>query len=96
MAPSKIPYPDRGQGISFFAACYPSQPPSQPGSPRLTAPGHTKIDLAASYVVARNVWGIKSLRLQGKIERLLDETDEEAFGFSAAGVRVWGGISANF
>jgi hypothetical protein len=54
----------------------------------VTLPGHTKIDLAASYVMAQNAWGIKSPRVQGKIERLLDETDEEAFGFSAAGVRV--------
>jgi hypothetical protein len=26
MAPSTIPYPSRGQGISFFAACCPSHP----------------------------------------------------------------------
>jgi hypothetical protein len=26
MAPSKIPYPDRGQGIPFFCACCPSHP----------------------------------------------------------------------
>ena len=26
MAPSKIPYPDRGQGISFFSACCPFHP----------------------------------------------------------------------
>jgi hypothetical protein len=26
MAPSKIPYPDRGQGISFVFACCPSHP----------------------------------------------------------------------
>jgi hypothetical protein len=24
MAPSRIPYPDHGQGISFFSACCPS------------------------------------------------------------------------
>jgi hypothetical protein len=26
MARSRIPYPDRGQGISFFSACCPSHP----------------------------------------------------------------------
>jgi hypothetical protein len=26
MAPSRVPYPDRGQGISFFSACCPSHP----------------------------------------------------------------------
>jgi hypothetical protein len=26
MAPLRIPYPDRGQGISFFSACCPSHP----------------------------------------------------------------------
>jgi vitamin B12 transporter len=69
---------------------------SRPGSPRVTLPGHTKIDLAASYLVMQNVWGIRSLRLQGKIENLLDEDYEEAFGFSAPGISVRGGITANF
>jgi vitamin B12 transporter len=69
---------------------------SRPGSPRVTLPGHTKLDLAASYMVAQNVWGIKSLRLQGKIDNLLNEAYEEAFGFSAPGISVRGGITANF
>jgi vitamin B12 transporter len=69
---------------------------SQPGSPRVTLAGHTKTDLAASYVVAQNIWGIRSLRLQGKIENLLDDDYEEAFGFSAPGISVRGGIAVNF
>jgi vitamin B12 transporter len=69
---------------------------SQPGSPRVTLPGHTKIDLAASYVVAQHVWGLRSLRVQGKIENLLDEDYEQAFGFSAPGISVRGGITVNF
>ena len=69
---------------------------SQPGSPRVTLPGHTRIDLAASYVVAQNIWGIRSLCVQGKIENLLDDDYEEAFGFSAPGISVRGGITVNF
>jgi outer membrane cobalamin receptor len=46
---------------------------SQPGSPRLTRPGFTLINLAGSYAVLQNVWSIRSLRLQIKIDNLLDE-----------------------
>jgi len=69
---------------------------SQRGSPRVTLAGHTKVDLAASYVLAQNVWGLKTLRLHGKIENLLDEAYEQAFGFSAPGISVRGGIAAGF
>jgi vitamin B12 transporter len=69
---------------------------SRPGSPRVTLAGHTKVDLTASYVLARNAFGFKTLRLHGKIENLLNEQYEEAFGFSAPGIGVQGGISAGF
>jgi vitamin B12 transporter len=69
---------------------------SQPGSPRVTLPGYTTVDLAASYAVAQNIWGLRSIRLQGKIENLLDEDYEEAFGFSTPGFSIRGGVAANF
>jgi vitamin B12 transporter len=69
---------------------------SQPDFPRVTLPGHTKIDLAASYIVVQSVWGLKSLRLQGKIENLLDEDYEEVLGFSTPGISVRGGIAVHF
>jgi vitamin B12 transporter len=69
---------------------------SQPGSPRVTLPGYTKVDLAASYAVAQNLWGLRSIRLQGKIENLLDEDYEEAFGFSTPGFSIRGGVAVNF
>jgi vitamin B12 transporter len=67
-----------------------------PGSPRVTLPGHTKLDLAASYAALQNVWGMRSLRVQMKIDNLLNESYEEVLGFSAAGISVRGGITANF
>jgi vitamin B12 transporter len=69
---------------------------SQPGSPRVTLSGYTKVDLAASYAVAQNIWGLRSIRLQGKIDNLLDEDYEEAFGFSTPGISIRGGITVNF
>ncbi|MGH8067510.1 MAG: TonB-dependent receptor plug domain-containing protein [Candidatus Entotheonellia bacterium] len=69
---------------------------TQPGSPRVTLPGHTKLDLAASYTVLQNVWSIRSVRVQMKIDNLLNEAYEEALGFSSAGISVRGGIAVNF
>jgi outer membrane cobalamin receptor len=34
--------------------------------------------------------------LQGKIDNLLDEDYEEAFGFSTPGISIRGGITVNF
>jgi vitamin B12 transporter len=67
-----------------------------PGSPRVILPGHTKLDLAGSYMVVQHAWGIKNIRLQMKIDNLLNEAYEEALGFSAAGISVRGGIAASF
>jgi vitamin B12 transporter len=69
---------------------------SRPGSPRVTLPGHAKLDLAASYVLLQNVRGVKSLRLQLKIDNLLDAAYEEALGFSAPGISGRGGIAMHF
>jgi vitamin B12 transporter len=69
---------------------------SRPDSPRVTLPGYTKVDLAASYAVAQHIWGLRSIRVQGKIENLFDDDYEEAFGFSAPGIRVRGGIAVHF
>jgi outer membrane cobalamin receptor len=69
---------------------------SQPGSPRVTLPGFTLINLAGSYAVLQNVWPIRSLRVQLKFENLMDEQYEQAIGFSAQGISVRGGIAVNF
>jgi vitamin B12 transporter len=68
----------------------------QPGSPRVTLPGYTKLDLAASYVVAQHLWSIRRVRLQMKIDNLLNEDYEEALGFSSPGISVRGGVAVNF
>jgi vitamin B12 transporter len=67
-----------------------------PGAPRVTLPGHTRLDLAASYVVAPHLWSLRNVRLQMKVENLLDEDYEEALGFSSPGISVRGGVSVNF
>jgi outer membrane cobalamin receptor len=46
--------------------------------------------------VAQHIWGLRSIRVQGKIENLFDDDYEEAFGFSAPGISVRGGITVNF
>jgi vitamin B12 transporter len=69
---------------------------TQPGSPRVTLPGYTKLDLAASYVVAPHLRRVRNVRLQMKIENLLNEDYEEALGFSSQGIGVRGGVAVNF
>jgi vitamin B12 transporter len=69
---------------------------SQPGSPRVTLPGYTIIGLAGSYAVLQNLWHLRSLRLQLKIDNLLDADYEQVLGFSQPGVSVRGGVAVNF
>jgi vitamin B12 transporter len=69
---------------------------SQPGSPRVTLPGYTTIGLAGSYAVLQNVWHMRSLRLQLKIDNLLDADYEQVLGFSQPGISVRGGVTVNF
>jgi vitamin B12 transporter len=67
-----------------------------PGTPRVTLPGHTRLDLAASYVVAQHFWSVGNVQLQMKIENLLNEDYEEVLGFSSPGISVRGGIAVKF
>jgi vitamin B12 transporter len=69
---------------------------TRPGAPRVTLPGYTKLDLAASYVVARQLWHVRDVRLQMKIDNLLNENYEEALGFSSPGISARGGVAVNF
>jgi hypothetical protein len=52
--------------------------------------------LAGFSMVVPNAWWIKNIRWQRKIDTLLHDDDEEAFGFSAQGIRGRGGIAATF
>jgi vitamin B12 transporter len=69
---------------------------TQPGSPRVTVPGYTTLGLAGSYAVLQNVWKMRNLHLQMKIDNLLNEDYEQVFGFSSPGISVRGGIAVNF
>jgi outer membrane cobalamin receptor len=69
---------------------------TQPSFPRVTLPGFTTIGLAGSYAVLQNVWHMRSLRLQLKIDNLLDADYEQVLGFSQPGISVRGGVAVNF
>jgi vitamin B12 transporter len=59
-------------------------------------PAYTKIDLILGYDVVKD-WGpIRTLELFGRVENLLDEDYEEAFGFSAPGIAGFGGVKMVF
>lgn len=59
-------------------------------------PAYTKIDLILGYDVIKD-WGpIRTLELFGRVENLLDEDYEEAFGFSAPGIAGFGGVKIVF
>jgi len=57
--------------------------------PRIVMPDYFLINLAAHYDV------FSFLRLQGRIENLLDKQYEEIYGYGTAGFSVYGGISLN-
>ena len=59
-------------------------------------PGYVKMDLASSYILPWKIPGVKSLRLYGKIENLLDQDYEEAAGFPARPINFLFGIGSAF
>jgi vitamin B12 transporter len=52
-------------------------------APRVTLPGYTKVDLAASYLLLKDRLHLRELTAFGKIMNLFDEEYEQVFGFSA-------------
>jgi hypothetical protein len=60
MAPSRIPYPDRGQGISVFSACCPSHPLDAQTSATVLLPnfawGATLLARQASMAADGGAW----------------------------------------
>ncbi len=57
-------------------------------------PGYKKVDLAASYALVDQWRFLKSLRLLGRIENLLDAEYQEVKGFPAPGFNFLIGIRA--
>jgi vitamin B12 transporter len=57
---------------------------------RLTAPGYTTVDLAASFDVARNI------AVYGRVNNLLDRHYQEPVGFLQPSVGVFAGIKTKF
>lgn len=52
-------------------------------APRVTLPGYTTVDVAASYLLLRDRLHLRELTAFGKILNLFDEGYEQVFGFSA-------------
>ena len=52
-------------------------------APRVTNPGYTTVDLAASYLLLKDRLHLRELTAFGKILNLFDEKYEQVFGFSA-------------
>lgn len=65
-------------------------------STRVTLKGYTRTDLALSYRLWENRWGMRSLALTAKVQNLFDEDYEEVFGFSASGANFLVGFVAEF
>jgi vitamin B12 transporter len=58
--------------------------------------GYVKMDLASAYTLPWKIPGVKSLRLYGKIENLLDQDYEEANGFPSRPINFLIGIGSAF
>ncbi len=55
-------------------------------APRVTNPGYTTVDVAASYLLLKDRLRLRELTLFGKILNLFDEKYEQIFGFSSPGI----------
>lgn len=63
---------------------------------RVRLSGYTKADLALSYRVLENRWGMRSLTIESLVQNLFDQDYEEVFGFSTAGATFTLGFRAEF
>jgi vitamin B12 transporter len=63
---------------------------------RVRLSGYVKGDLALSYRVLENRWGLHVLTLESVVQNLFDQDYEEAFGFSTAGINFLLGFRAEF
>jgi vitamin B12 transporter len=61
-------------------------------APRVTNPGYTTVDLAASYRLLKDRYRLRELTLFGKILNLFDEKYEQVFGFSSPGTTILLGL----
>ncbi len=64
-------------------------------APRVTNPGYTAVDLAASYLLLKDRLHLRELTLFGKILNLFDERYEQVFGFSAPGTTFLLGLKGS-
>lgn len=63
---------------------------------RVRVSGYTKADLALSYRVLENQWGMRSLTIESLVQNLFDQDYEEVFGFSTIGANFLLGFRAEF
>jgi len=64
-------------------------------APRVTNPGYTTVDLAASYRLLKDRLHLRELTAFGKILNLFDEKYEQVFGFSAPGITFLLGLKGS-
>lgn len=67
-----------------------------PSGRRQTLDGYTKVDLAGSYLLARNWMGLGELRWNMKVENLLNQEYEEVLGFSSPRLKFLTGLEARY
>jgi len=63
---------------------------------RVRLSGFVKGDLALSYIVLENRWGLRALAIESLVQNLFNQNYEEVFGFSAAGINFKLGFRAEF
>jgi vitamin B12 transporter len=63
---------------------------------RVTLAGYQRVDLFLSYRLPWQVPTIQAIRLELRVQNLLDESYQEVFGFTAPGATVLGGIRLEF
>jgi vitamin B12 transporter len=64
-------------------------------APRVTNPGYTTVDVAASYLLLKDRYRLRELTLFGKILNLFDEKYEQVFGFSSPGTTFLLGLKGS-
>jgi hypothetical protein len=66
-----------------------------PGT-RKTLPGYDKLDLALAVVLFRNVIGLKEITWKTRLQNVVNERYEEAFGFSSARISALTGFEVRY
>lgn len=73
-----------------------SGPPLFAPAPRVTLEGYEKLDLSFAYTLWKDVLGLREITWKTRLQNILNQDYEEAFGFSAPRISALTGIEVRY